>query len=334
MKRWLQRRWYADEPPPLLLRPLAALYGRIAARRRHRLQSEQAALALPVIVVGNISVGGTGKTPLVIWLVEQLRAWGYTPGVISRGYGGKAPQYPLRVDADTDPKFCGDEPLLIALRSGAPVVVDPDRVAAARLLIADGEVDVLISDDGLQHYRLPRQLELCVIDGARGLGNGALLPAGPLREPASRLREVDLVIVNGAGGYDGGAGALHFALRMDDARALVGDARRPLADFAGSEVHAVAGIGNPERFFVALEAAGLRVRRHAVADHYRYQAEELDFDDGLPVLMTEKDAVKCRSFAEPHWWSVPVSAVLSPADAQRVRESCSFLQAAHNKVAI
>lgn len=326
MNHWLQRRWYAPSSPPLLLRPLALLYGRVAESRRLRLEAQRAPLAVPVIVVGNISVGGTGKTPFVIWLAEQLRAWGWRPGVISRGYGGRAPRYPLRVRDDSDPAVVGDEPLLIALRTGVPVAVDPDRVAAARMLIASGEVDVLIADDGLQHYRLPRQLEFCVVDGARGLGNGALMPAGPLREAPSRLRRVDLVIVNGAG-FDGGAGSVRFDLQAGDLRNLLDHSQRSLKDFAGQDVHAVAGIGNPERFFASLESAGARVRRHAFGDHHRYRPEDLAFGDRLPVLMTEKDAVKCRAFAAPAWWMLPVTAQLSPAGEARVRESCSVLQA-------
>jgi tetraacyldisaccharide 4'-kinase len=330
MKAWLQRRWYSQQPPPLLLQPLAALYGAIAQSRRHKLEATRAPLAVPVIIVGNISIGGTGKTPLVIWLVERLREWGFRPGVISRGYGGRAGHYPLRVSADTDAALCGDEPLLIALRTGVPLAVDPDRVAAAQLLIAGGEVDVLIADDGLQHYRLSRQLEFCVVDGARGLGNGALLPAGPLREAPSRLRDVDLVIVNGAG-FDAGANSVRFDLQADRLRNLLDGSQRALADFAGQAVHAVAGIGNPERFFVSLEAAGLRVQRHVFDDHHRYRREELEFGDELPLLMTEKDAVKCRAFAQGRWWALPVSAALSPADAARVRESCAALKQQNNK---
>ncbi|WP_299687852.1 tetraacyldisaccharide 4'-kinase [Hydrocarboniphaga sp.] len=331
MKAWLQRRWYSQQSAPLLLTPLSRLYGAITDARRHRLESARVPLALPVIVVGNISLGGTGKTPFVIWLVEHLRDWGWRPGVISRGYGGRAPQYPFRVEAGSDPALVGDEPLLIALRTGVPVVVDPDRVAAARLLIASGEVDVLIADDGLQHYRLPRQLEFCVVDGARGVGNGALLPAGPLREPPSRLSNVDLVVVNGAG-FDGGPESVRFDLRTGRLRSLVSGEPRTLADFAGSAVHAIAGIGNPLRFFASLESAGLRVHRHAFDDHHRYRPQDLAFGDGLPVLMTEKDAVKCHAFAQGHWWALPVSAELSPADEKRVRESCSVLNAANDQI--
>lgn len=325
MTSWLQRRWYSHtQAPPLLLRPLAALYGRIAESRRRKLEASRKPLAVPVIIVGNISVGGTGKTPFVIWLVEHLRESGWRPGVISRGYGGHAEQYPLRVTAETDAASCGDEPLLIALRTGAPLAVDPDRVAAAQSLIDSGEVDVLIADDGLQHYRLPRQLEFCVVDGARGLGNGALMPAGPLRELPSRLHGVDLVVVNGAG-FDGGRDSVRFDLQADRLRNLADGSQRSLADFAGQTVHAIAGIGNPERFFASLESAGLKLQRHAFADHHRYRREDLAFGDDLPVLMTEKDAVKCRAVAQPDWWMLPVSAVLSPADAARVRESCAAL---------
>ena len=325
MMSWLQRRWYSQtQAPPLLLQPLAALYGRIAESRRRKLEVARTPLAAPVIIVGNISVGGTGKTPFVIWLVEHLRESGWRPGVISRGYGGHAEHYPLRVTANTDASLCGDEPLLIALRSGAPLAVDPDRVAAAQFLIDSGDVDVLIADDGLQHYRLSRQLEFCVVDGARGLGNGALMPAGPLRESPARLSSVDLVVVNGAG-FDGGKKSVRFDLQAERLRNLLDGSQRALTDFAGQSVHAIAGIGNPERFFTSLESAGLKLQRHAFADHHRYRRDELAFGDALPVLMTEKDAVKCRAFAQPNWWALPVSAVLSPADSARVRESCAAL---------
>lgn len=323
LKRWLEQRWYGGDAP-LVLQPLSALYGRISEQRRTRLQQQQPQLAVPVIIVGNISVGGTGKTPFVIWLVDALRSWGFRPGVISRGYGGLAPAYPLRVDQHTNPDWCGDEPLLIATRTQVPVAVAPDRLAAARLLIQSGDVDVLIADDGLQHYRLPRQIEFCVVDGRRGLGNGALLPAGPLRESPQRLDTVDFVVVNGEG-FDAGPNALRFHLCADAPRRLLDDS---LADFAilkSQIVHAVAGIGDPERFFSSLEAAGLQIERHAFNDHQRYRSQDLDFGNDAAVMMTEKDAVKCRAFAKANWCYWPVSAELSPADAERVRESCRSL---------
>ena len=329
MKSWLQQRWYArGTPPPLVLRPLAVLYGAISRARRRRLVAAQASLPVPVVIIGNISVGGTGKTPFAIHLIGLLRDLGFKPGLISRGYGGRAAQYPLRVFPYTDPALCGDEPLLIAQRTGVPVAVAPDRVAAARLLIEMDGVDVLVSDDGLQHYRLPRQREFCIVDGARGLGNGALLPAGPLREAPSRLLEVDHVVVNGAG-FDAAPNALRFDLRLGDAVSVADpQRRRPLATFAGSAVHAVAGIGHPQRFFTSLEAAGLQLLPHPFGDHHPYCAADLSFDEVLPVLMTEKDAVKCRRFAGSDHWYVPVDAVMSSADEQRVRESLLALKPA------
>lgn len=323
MKRWLERRWYSPDPAPLVLRPLAALYGAVADRIAASKQVQAVRVPVPVIVVGNISVGGTGKTPLTLWLVEQAIALGFRPGVISRGHGGHANAYPLRVDAGTDPAECGDEPALIAGRGGVPVAVAPDRIAAARLLIEQDRVDLLIADDGLQHYRLARDLELCVIDGARGLGNGARLPAGPLREPAGRLSTVDAVIVNGPLRVPlpaHGRPQLTMRLATDRATRLVGGETRPLSAFAGQTVRAVAGIGHPPRFFAALEAAGLVVMPQPFPDHHRYAASDLAFGDTRPLLMTEKDAVKCRAFAEPHWWMVPAEATLSEADTAHVRK--------------
>lgn len=318
---WLESRWYSDAPPPWLLRPLGALYQVVAAQRRRSLTGTSNRLPLPVIVVGNVSIGGTGKTPFVIWLVERLSEWGLRPGIISRGYGGRPPTFPFEVRPDSVPAHAGDEPLLIARRTGAPVIVDPDRVAAARRLMASADVNIIVADDGLQHYRLARDLEICVVDGARGLGNGAVLPAGPLREPPSRLREVDLVVVNGPGWQDASLNPLRMELEFGNARSLKGAGQRPLAEFASCRVHAVAGIGNPLRFFAALRQQGLEPVAHAFADHHRYVPAELDFGDGLPVLMTEKDAVKCEAFAAPHWWAVPVQARLGPLDEARVQES-------------
>jgi tetraacyldisaccharide 4'-kinase len=326
MKSRLEARWYAGQPAPRVLRPLAALYGRMAAARRQRLQGCAQRVDVPVIVVGNIAVGGTGKTPMVIWLVDRLREWGWRPGVISRGYGAKPPQRPFVVHAGGTPAECGDEPLLIARRSGAPVVIDPDRVAAARQLLAGGAVDIIVSDDGLQHYRLARDLEIGMVDGRRGLGNGALLPAGPLREPQARLRELDLVVVNGTGWHEAGLQPLHMDLAVSDASTLDGGRRVPLTTFAGQRVHAVAGIGNPHRFFATLRAAGIEFVEHPFADHHRFRPQDLRFSEALPVLMTEKDAVKCAGFAHPDWWMVPVAAHFDGADEQRVRESVNRLR--------
>ena len=306
----LQHRWYEPETPPAWWTlPLAALYGGVIGLRRwlyRRRWLRSVGLPVPVIVVGNIVAGGSGKTPLTIALVEGLRTRGMKPGVVSRGYGGTA-STPLFLDTQPDPAVVGDEPALIKLRTGAPVAVGADRPEAARLLLDRG-VDVIIADDGLQHYALARDVEICVIDGVRRFGNDRLLPAGPLREPESRLREVDFVVCNGG---DARNGEVAMRLVLADAMNTVDSTlASPLAAFAGKRVHAVAGIGHPQRFFEALRVFGIDVIAHQFPDHHRYVAVDLEFGDGLPVLMTEKDAVKCRTFARAHWWMVPVRAEL------------------------
>jgi tetraacyldisaccharide 4'-kinase len=320
VREWLERRWYSSQPAPLALRPLSSLFGAIARRRRLRLQQQAHPLEAPVIVVGNLAVGGTGKTPFVIWLVERLREWGYQPGVISRGYGGRAPRYPWRVSARTPVSESGDEPLLIATRTAVPVMVGADRVAAARALIEQAGVDMIVSDDGLQHYALARSLEICVVDGARGLGNGALLPAGPLREPPARLQEIPLVVVNGGGFDPRHDGQIEMQLRAIEAVPLAGGAPKYLDRFVGQRVHAVAGIGNPKRFFDMLRGRGIDVIEHAFADHHAFSSRDIQFLDGVNVLMTEKDAVKCREFAGPVHFAVPVRALIDEAAEARVRE--------------
>lgn len=326
MRRWLERRWYSNEPAPSMLRPLATLFGSVSARRRRRLQQAAKPLERPVIVVGNLSVGGTGKTPFTIWLVERLRAWGFRPGVISRGYGGRAPQYPFLVRPGSKPAEAGDEPLLIAQRTGVPVMVDPDRLAAARALIAEHDVDVIVSDDGLQHYRLARDLEICVVDGSRGFGNGALLPAGPLREPISRLAGIPLVVVNGGGLTLEHPGHVDMSLRAGLALPLSGGEPLRLDRLHGQRVHAVAGIGNPQRFFAMLRERGIEVIEHPFPDHHAYAPTELHFDDALPVLMTDKDAIKCRAFALTRHYTVPVDAHIDPAGEALVQQSCVRLK--------
>lgn len=325
MRDWLEHRWYSDAPPPGWLLPLSSLFGAVARVRRRRIQPQAA--PVPVIVVGNLAVGGTGKTPFVIWLVERLREWGLRPGVISRGYGGHAPRYPWRVTGRTPVAESGDEPLLIALRTAAPVMVGPDRVAAARALAEQADIDVLVSDDGLQHYRLARALEICVIDGGRGLGNRALLPAGPLREPPSRLDEIGLVVINGEGFDAGHPQQLAMDLRAVEAVSLTGGPALHLDRLRGQRVHAVAGIGNPARFFDSLRARGIEVIPHPFRDHHVHGAQDIQFLDGLKVLMTEKDAVKCRAFAGPLHYAVPVRAFVDEAGTARVQalvqQSCA-----------
>lgn len=308
----LQASWYGDQPPPWWTRPLAALYGAVTGVRRALYRAgwlRSTRLPVPVIVVGNLVAGGAGKTPLTIALVRALRERGRQPGVVSRGYGGSA-RTPTLLDAQADPRVVGDEPALIRARTGSPVAVGADRVTAARLLLAQG-VDVIVADDGLQHYPLARDVEMCVVDGERRFGNGRMLPAGPLREPVSRLDAVDFRVCNGGVPQ---AGEYAMRLVLGAALALAEPARmQPLASFVGQRVHAVAGIGHPPRFFRALRDVGLDVIEHPFPDHHRYTADDLAFGDGLPVLMTEKDTVKCRGFAAANWWSVPVSAELPPA---------------------
>ena len=322
MKAWLTRRWYGAARAPWFLRPLAALFGLVARlrRRRQQAQAREQRLPVPVVVVGNIAVGGTGKTPFVIWLVERLREWGWKPGVVSRGYGGNAPRWPQQVKPDSDPALVGDEPVLIARHAGCPVFVGPDRVLAAQRLLAAGGVDIVVSDDGLQHYRLWRDLEIVVVDATRGLGNGKLLPAGPLREPAARLDEVGLVVVNGSGWTAPAGRPVAMRLVAQEARKLDGSGARPLGAFAGQTVHAVAGIGNPARFFAMLSQQNIGLVMHPFPDHHAFARADLEFGDELPVFMTEKDAVKCGAFAAPGHWVVPVEARIEPDGVALVQE--------------
>jgi tetraacyldisaccharide 4'-kinase len=311
--RALQDVWYGDRLPSMWLRTLASIYA-VVVRLRRALYDlgvmPRVRMPIPVIVVGNITAGGTGKTPLTIALVEALRVCGWKPGVVSRGYGGSS-RLPLQVDADSDPSVVGDEPCLIARATAAPVVVGRDRVAAARLLLESAAVDVLIADDGLQHYRLRRDVEICVIDGERRFGNGRLLPAGPLREPVGRAAAIEFRVCNGGIAQ---AGEIAMTLRGDEAVSLASPpTRRRLGEFAGRRAHAVAGIGNPARFFAQLRAAGIDLIEHPFADHHAFVAADITFDDGLPVLMTGKDAVKCAGFAGASCWYVPVRAALPPA---------------------
>jgi tetraacyldisaccharide 4'-kinase len=280
-----------------------------------------ARLPVPVIVVGNISVGGTGKTPLVLWLADFLRQQGYHPGIVSRGYGGGA-ESAVAVDVRSDPTVVGDEPLLLTRKSGCPVWVGRDRVAAgSALLRAHPECDVLLSDVGLQHYRLDRDVEIVVVDGDRVFGNGLLLPAGPLREGVSRLRSVDAVVVNG--------GSLEEVMPLNNGfeMSLQGEVFRNLlhpemqaraSDLGGKRLHAVAGIGNPQRFFAHLRRLGLAFEEHAFPDHCIFRPQDLGYDNADALLMTEKDAVKCAGFADERYWALAVEAILPPDFGQTV----------------
>lgn len=308
--------WFDGSPPPWSARLLGGVYaGVIAARaalyRRGLLHSRHP--GKPVLVIGNLIAGGSGKTPLTIATVERLRAEGYTPGVASRGYGREQAGTARWVDAATDTALGGDEPVLIARRTGVPVRVDRDRVAAARALI-DAGCDVVVCDDGLQHTRLARDIEIEVIDGRRRYGNRLPLPAGPMREPPERGDRCDFRVVN-LGGEAGDTGFGEWPMRLcaQDAVPLHGHRGAPLSSFAGTRVHAVAGIGDPERFFAMLRGLDIAVVPHAFSDHHRYRAEDLRFGSDLPVLMTEKDAVKCAGFDSERCYSVPIRAELPEA---------------------
>lgn len=323
---WFEREWTRKSFWRFLLLPLSWLFRfaiglRRFAFRQGWLTSER--LPIPVIIVGNITIGGSGKTPLVIWLVDHLRAAGYVPGVISRGYGGSEPG-PFEVGPLSDAQQVGDEPVLIATRTEVPLFIGRDRVVAGRaLLAAFPDCDVIVSDDGLQHYRLQRTIEIAVVDGEARFGNGRLLPAGPLREPVNRLRSVDFVVVNEVNNDRARAssqlaspgmmpaepvsmhvsGQVFYNAKDPDWHVLAGDIR-------GQTLHAVAGIGRPQRFFDHLRKLGLSVVEHPFPDHYSYREEDFAFGADAIVLMTEKDAVKCRSFARETWWVLAVTASL------------------------
>jgi len=327
---WLNRVWYVRDAPPPWLLPLAGLFGAVSKLRRWLYLKNirgSVRVSRPVVVIGNLSVGGTGKTPLVCWLVERLQELGYRPGVVTRGYGGSNRVARLVRESD-DAAVVGDEPLLLARRTRAAVAVGRERPAAARMLV-DAGCDVIVSDDGLQHYALYRDCEIVVIDAERGFGNGHLLPAGPLREGKSRLAKVDAIVVNGASAGTGagqparfdptGAGlrggeppgsqprrVFGMHLRASQAVALLDSRSRNLGEFAGQSVHAVAGIGNPQRFFAMLCALGIQAIPHELPDHAALKPEDIEFGDDRPVLMTEKDAVKCAGFARAQHWYVPV----------------------------
>jgi len=306
------RYWFDGSRPPLHARVLARVYGAASRLRRKFVRPRK--VSKPVLVIGNLIAGGSGKTPLTIAVVARLQAAGWTPGVASRGYGRDEAGTPRWVEPVTDPKLAGDEPVLIAARTGAKVRVDTDRVAAAKALIAAG-CDIVVCDDGLQHYRLRRDVEIEVIDGARRYGNGLLIPAGPMRELAARSADCDFRVLNtgSATDVDAGFGEWPMRLETDQALPLVGGRALPLSRFAGQRVHAVAGIGDPERFFATLRSHGIAIVPHAFADHHRYTEEDLRFGSDLPVLMTEKDAVKCMRFAGERHYSVPVSGELPEA---------------------
>ena len=318
---WLEYHWYHITRMQWILYPVSLVFHALVAIRRKMYRDGALTshrLLQPVIVVGNINVGGTGKTPLTLALAQQLVERGWHPLIISRGYGG-ASQRPRYVGITSDAQQVGDEPLLMARRNICPVWIGRERVATAHAALqAHPQCDVVLCDDGLQHYRLQRDVEIAVIDGVRGFGNGRMLPAGPLREPVSRLQTLDAVVVNGSGAATG-----QYAMRPDIYEMRMGgdifyslldpERKATSADFHNSKVHAAAGIGHPQRFFQHLESLGIVFTPHAFPDHHPYSASDLAFTDCDAILLTEKDAVKCSAFADARYWVLPVDAQIDPA---------------------
>lgn len=323
---FLEKSWYQNSTWLALLIPFSALFKLLAKIRRNKIESDpdRLQLTVPVIVIGNISAGGTGKTPVVISLIEELKARGFKPGVVSRGYGGEMADTPLCVDEDTAVTQSGDEPKLIATLCSVPVVVDPQRDRAYTHLLANFNVDVVISDDGLQHYKLPRTVEVAVVDGQRMFGNDRVFPAGPLREPVERLAEVDFILLNGVDGLSSEqAAAAKTRLSQYRAPGVLelqptvfinqqnGD-KKPFAGAPfnmGNRLQAVTGLGNPERFFSLLETLSYQVERYPFPDHHSFAKsdfEKLNLDEHQPVVMTEKDEIKCQEFARPNFWTLKV----------------------------
>jgi len=302
-----------------LLLPFSTLFSGLSGLRRRLYAGgwfKAQKFAVPVIVVGNLTVGGTGKTPFVIWLANFLKAQGFKPGIVSRGVGGIKHAIPHIVMINDDVKVVGDEALLLQEQTQCPVVICAHRAKAVASLLNETACNIVISDDGLQHYRLGRDIEIVLIDAKRGLGNGRLLPAGPLREKPNRLQTVDFILLNHR--LDSSAPALPniqlpiYAIRskLQSLQSLATNQIRSLEAFANTTVHAVAGIGHPELFFKYLENAGLNIIRHVFPDHYRYQPQDLTFADKHPIIMTAKDAVKCKQFAVENVWQLPLEIIV------------------------
>lgn len=305
----LQRHWYTRSLTWLtfLLLPLSYLFRLVVALRLFLYKHgviKTVHFPVPVIIVGNLTVGGTGKTPLVIWLARFLKSHHWRPGIVSRGVGGLAQTMPVWVDKQAEPDKVGDEAVLLARQSDCPVVICVNRVAAVRELLAKTDCNIILSDDGLQHYRLGRRIEIAIIDGDRQFGNGHVLPAGPLREIKKRLQQVNLVVQHGGKNEKN-----YFSMQLEGthlASLAVPQQNLPLSHFANTKVHAIAGIGNPRRFFSALRQQGLDIIEHIFPDHYLYQKDDFNFLDSLPIVMTEKDKVKCETLADNRFWYFPV----------------------------
>ena len=318
LQQWLERVWYQNGKGRFLLYPLTALYCAVNQYQRKKQTQNLPEIPCPIIVVGNITVGGTGKTPLTIYITQLLQQEGFKPAIITRGYGGKAPTWPQSVKAETNPALVGDEAVLMASRTGVPVYAGANRLESIQQLLERHDVDVIISDDGMQHYKMPRDIQIAVIDASRMLGNEYCLPAGPLREKKERLDTCDFVILNG--GEDAKPPWFNMALQGDTLYNLKTNETVPLAEFKDQTVNAVTGIGNPHRFYKTLEQGGLSLKSHSFADHHAFIESDLNFQDDHPIIMTEKDAVKCKAFGEKSMWVLPVEASLNAAFDNQLME--------------
>lgn len=324
-EQYLQRSWRKPNALTLLLWPLSLIYRLLFSFKKalHRIGIYKVYRApVPVIVVGNITVGGTGKTPLVIYLVELLREYGYKPGVISRGYAGHAERYPMRVDEDTPVQFSGDEPALIVRRCKVPMVIGPDRQADILLLLEDSDVDIVISDDGLQHFAMARDIEICLHDATRPQTNLLLLPAGPYRESISRLGFVDLLVEHVRCIKEASPNSISMMLEPQGIARLkiIPDKLKEENFNPDNGVHVAAGIGNPQRFFDTCRRQGWKIIEHAFPDHHQFTNSDFQFDDNLPIVITEKDAVKCLQIDNNRLWYLPVNVKISEEFSMRLKQ--------------
>lgn len=335
LQQWLESIWYdpskANSLSRKLLMPLSYVYSAVNNIQRKTQTKNQTKLACPVIVVGNITVGGTGKTPLTIHIVKLLQQAGYHPAIITRGYGGKATTWPQAVTAQSDPNLVGDEAVIMASSTGAPVYAGANRLESIEQLLnasntahsaenrVEHSVDVIVSDDGMQHYKLPRDIQIAVIDGERQLGNGYCLPAGPLREKKERLKECDLVVMNSNVVTINNSDEKRYFEMALTGQTLINLSTleaKPLSDLNGETIQALTGIGNPQRFYTSLKDAGIKVIENSFPDHYAFEQTDLDFDEASTVIMTEKDAVKCKPLLDSRptdskqYWCLPVTATL------------------------
>ena len=309
LQRWLENIWYHNGKGKAILLPLTGLYCLINQGQRWFQTRNLPTLSCPVIVVGNITVGGTGKTPLTIYLIKLLQVIGYSPAIITRGYGGRAMHWPQSVTASSDPQMVGDEAVLMAIRTGVPVYAGANRLASIKACLNDHDCNVIISDDGMQHYKMPRDIQIAVIDGERKLGNGLCLPAGPLRESKKHLDDCNFIVINGINDADNQW--VEMSVEGAELMNIKVEKIKTLKSLQAQTVNAVTGIGNPQRFYTTLEQAGLKLIKHSFPDHYEFQQADLEFDNDFPIVMTEKDAVKCHPFASENCWYLPVKAKLN-----------------------